>query len=660
MRSSPSRLLFRLSRILLALSVVGLLPLTEPAAAAPKRVRVFDAGEVERLDFAPAPAARRGARQARRAARLSFDAQGRRFALDLRENLELLSALPAATRERIRARHEIYRGELAGRPGSWVRLTRSGKQWTGLLYDGSELLAMEPAADLAAAGRRPRASGLAFYRLRDVEMDGTCALEAGAATPTMQGMVDELGALAPSLATAASQLNVAVVGDPAFVQGQGDPEGAAIAVLNAVDGLYAQQVGVSIRVAELMLLPTPQGLTSNDAATLLGQLSNLTTSGAVSNPGLVHLLTGRNLDGSTIGIAYLSVLCNTRFGIGLSEIQGGSLAANTVLVAHEMGHNFGAPHDNQSGSVCASTPNGYVMNPFLNPSATQFSACSLSQMASQIARASCLVDLPDPPPDPTPTPDPSCLFSTSFTTDTAGFEFVPDAENPGLTSGSSGAGALESSVGGVDNVTALGLSGAWARSCTMDTYGLVNVTLQARLTQASGYEADEVSEVALVVNGERRMLASFAGDGNGGVDQDTGLRTFVIETALPAGTSTLQLECSNSKKTTADEVTRCQFAALEIAPYRPGCSNGADDDGDGRIDYPDDPECVTAAQWSESDPACGLGFEAAPFLVALMRLRRRRARTRPARGARACSRTARCAGGQRPTLACGSLRASLA
>ncbi len=51
------------------------------------------------------------------------------------------------------------------------------------------------------------------------------------------------------------------------------------------------------------------------------------------------------------------------------------------------------------------------------------------------------------------------------------------------------------------------------------------------------------------------------------------------------------------------------------------CSNGLDDDGDGFIDYPDDPECVNANDDSESEFAPGvptLGFPGLALLTATM------------------------------------------
>jgi hypothetical protein len=66
----------------------------------------------------------------------------------------------------------------------------------------------------------------------------------------------------------------------------------------------------------------------------------------------------------------------------------------------------------------------------------------------------------------------------------------------------------------------------------------------------------------------------------------------------------------------------------------PACSDGLDNDGDQRIDYPLDPNCV-----SDEDPreqarsggfGCGLGPELAGVLIALIGARARRRERRAA------------------------------
>jgi hypothetical protein len=59
-------------------------------------------------------------------------------------------------------------------------------------------------------------------------------------------------------------------------------------------------------------------------------------------------------------------------------------------------------------------------------------------------------------------------------------------------------------------------------------------------------------------------------------------------------------------------------------PPRPQCSDRIDNDGDGFVDFPDDPQCSTPAGVEKPIKRCGFGFEVAPALACLAWLRRRR------------------------------------
>jgi reprolysin-like metallo-peptidase family M12B/uncharacterized protein DUF11 len=98
-------------------------------------------------------------------------------------------------------------------------------------------------------------------------------------------------------------------------------------------------------------------------------------------------MTGRNLDTTTVGIAYIGGLCDSQFGSSLSQ-SGLNTTQAALIAAHEIGHNFGAPHDAESGA-CSATPSSFLMAPQLNGS-DQFSACSVQQIQPRVNNSSCL------------------------------------------------------------------------------------------------------------------------------------------------------------------------------------------------------------------------------------------------------------------------------
>ena len=105
-------------------------------------------------------------------------------------------------------------------------------------------------------------------------------------------------------------------------------------------------------------------------------------------------------------VSHLYQLSVVMLALGVTQ-AGGRGTIGALTAAHEFGHNFGAPHDNQGGSACASTPGTFLMNPSINGS-NEFSQCSVTQMQDTLDRVSCLVDVDNTPvPAPTPTPVPA-------------------------------------------------------------------------------------------------------------------------------------------------------------------------------------------------------------------------------------------------------------
>ena len=123
-----------------------------------------------------------------------------------------------------------------------------------------------------------------------------------------------------------------------------------------------------------------------------GALLDLATAAwpvASASRDLTHLFTGRDVGGSTIGLAWIGTVC-TSSNTGFSEIFfSGNLVRRQALTAHEIGHNWSMIHDPSSGFVMAAV--------ISTPAATTFSPASATSFNSYIAaRPTCgLAALPD-------------------------------------------------------------------------------------------------------------------------------------------------------------------------------------------------------------------------------------------------------------------------
>jgi len=200
-------------------------------------------------------------------------------------------------------------------------------------------------------------------------------------------------------ATATQQVNLSIVADTQYVAtSPNGTEAQVLSQMNIVDGIFAEQIGVQFGITNIQALTSNGPLTSTDPSDLLRQYQTFVGG---NNPGLSHLFTGREIDGNVIGIAFLSGICTTS-GVGLTQ-AGGRGTFGALTAAHEFGHNFGAPHDNQAGSACATSPGTFLMNPSINGS-DQFSQCSVQQIQNVLSvRNACLVDVDVPAPTPPPT-----------------------------------------------------------------------------------------------------------------------------------------------------------------------------------------------------------------------------------------------------------------
>ncbi len=162
---------------------------------------------------------------------------------------------------------------------------------------------------------------------------------------------------------------------------------AILAILNAVDAIYRAELDLQISVVFQNVWTTgADPYFSSNPNTILNEFTNYWNSnfsGAVTYD-LAHLWTGKDLDGSTVGIAWVRALCGSvRYGVSM---RLNSMATDVPLVAHEIGHNVGSNHDDP----CAE--GDWIMCAFLQSNANKFSATSKSSIGNHVSASSCLSD----------------------------------------------------------------------------------------------------------------------------------------------------------------------------------------------------------------------------------------------------------------------------
>ncbi len=154
-----------------------------------------------------------------------------------------------------------------------------------------------------------------------------------------------------------------------------------IGLLNLAEENY-EPLKVKFKVTEQLVIDCdncePWGSTSN-IQELLSNFSSWAPGGfsATHDVGMCFF---KGAGSGTVGYAWIRAVCNSNYRYSVVD-QLFSTTANRVLIAHELGHNFGANHD-ASGAP-------YIMAPSVN-SSTQFSPASTQAMQNHIASRTCL------------------------------------------------------------------------------------------------------------------------------------------------------------------------------------------------------------------------------------------------------------------------------
>lgn len=335
-------------------------------------------------------------------AKIRFSTGAEQFELVLIPNTRLLARDAVVVRDGVPMSAEQagialpYRGYVAGDANSWIRVSVSERGFEGLIYTRDNLWDVR---ELASGEIAMSHADIGDYLDQVSHNPHTCAsADAEAAHATYADDLTAGGQAAPGC----KQIDIALVADYSHVGKLGGvkaSENEMLKRLNETDGIYRADLNYGFVVKELRTFSKSGGPSFNNSksgSTPLEQFASYKKS-ELAKYGLAHLFLGRSSSG-TVGKAYIGATCSASKGAGVSNYLGKS-KASTVIVAHEIGHNFGAKHD-ASGAP-------YIMAPSIKGSATDFSKASKSNINSHVGSVSCFEPCDAGGPKPKPQPDPA-------------------------------------------------------------------------------------------------------------------------------------------------------------------------------------------------------------------------------------------------------------
>ena len=254
-----------------------------------------------------------------------------------------------------------FRGTVDGFPESAVALALHQGQVEGLvrLAPGLPLLGFQPVSDLGIEA--PLAEHVVYDSADLLAQDVTC----GVSDLDPRDLAPTGGEVSPADGGPTTRIcEVAIDSDVQYFNACDssvtEVEVDVTGVINAVDLIYDAEVEIQYQITVIYVeTAEPDPYTSSTPGTLLDQFQSHWNISHQGDPrDVAHLFTGRDLSGTTIGIAKTNTICNKSSAYGLSQSKyTSSFTKRTGLTAHELGHNWSSLHcdgDGDCAVMCSS------------------------------------------------------------------------------------------------------------------------------------------------------------------------------------------------------------------------------------------------------------------------------------------------------------------
>jgi Metallo-peptidase family M12/FlgD Ig-like domain len=118
-------------------------------------------------------------------------------------------------------------------------------------------------------------------------------------------------------------------------------------IMSSVNAIYERDCEITHHLTLVIVRTTAADpYTSTDPGDMLDEFRAHWNASQTGVPrDVAHLMTGKNVDGGTIGIAAVGAVCNRSRAYGLSQTKfTTNMGRRVSLTAHELGHNWNADH----------------------------------------------------------------------------------------------------------------------------------------------------------------------------------------------------------------------------------------------------------------------------------------------------------------------------